>query len=81
MWLFADAIRQGRPIKLFNHGRMRRDFTYVDDVVEAVVRLFPAAYAEPGVVGDAPTPPRARPPGTSTTSETASRSRSPRWCG
>jgi len=41
MWLFADAIRTGRPIKLFNHGRMRRDFTYVDDVVESVVRLVP----------------------------------------
>jgi UDP-glucuronate 4-epimerase len=39
MWLFADAIISGRPIKLFNHGRMRRDFTYVDDVVESVVRL------------------------------------------
>lgn len=39
MWLFADAITSGRPIRLFNHGRMRRDFTYVDDVVEAVVRL------------------------------------------
>src|SRR5262245_55431763 len=34
MWLFADAIMQGRPIKLFNHGRMRRDFTYVEDVEE-----------------------------------------------
>jgi UDP-glucuronate 4-epimerase len=39
MWLFTDAILAGRPIKLFNHGNMRRDFTYVDDVVEAVVRL------------------------------------------
>ena len=41
MWLFLDAIMHGRPIKLFNNGRMRRDFTYVDDVVEAVVRLVP----------------------------------------
>src|SRR5450432_2497366 len=40
MWLFADAILEGRPIKLFNHGKMRRDFTYVDDVVESVVRLI-----------------------------------------
>jgi len=40
MWLFTDAILAGRPIKLFNHGRMRRDFTYVDDVAEAVVRLI-----------------------------------------
>jgi UDP-glucuronate 4-epimerase len=40
MWLFTDAIRAGRPIKLFNHGKMRRDFTFVDDVVEAIVRLI-----------------------------------------
>jgi UDP-glucuronate 4-epimerase len=39
MWLFADAIRSGRPIRLFNSGNMRRDFTYVDDIVEAIVRL------------------------------------------
>ncbi len=39
MWLFAAAIVRGAPIKLFNHGSMRRDFTYIDDVVEAVVRL------------------------------------------
>lgn len=40
MWLFASAIVEGRPIKLFNHGNMRRDFTYIDDVVEAIVRLI-----------------------------------------
>jgi len=39
MWLFTDAILAGRPIKLFNHGNMRRDFTFIDDVVESVVRL------------------------------------------
>jgi UDP-glucuronate 4-epimerase len=39
MWLFTEAVSQGRPLRLFDHGRMRRDFTYVDDVVEAVVRL------------------------------------------
>jgi len=39
MWLFTSAILEDRPIKLFNHGNMRRDFTYVDDVVESVVRL------------------------------------------
>jgi UDP-glucuronate 4-epimerase len=45
MWLFTDAILAGRPIMLFNHGNMRRDFTYVHDVTEAVVRLIdrPAA--------------------------------------
>jgi UDP-glucuronate 4-epimerase len=39
MFLFAKAIVGGTPIKLFNHGNMRRDFTYIDDVSEAVVRL------------------------------------------
>ena len=40
MQTFAKAILEGAPIKLFNNGNMRRDFTYVDDVVEAVVRLM-----------------------------------------
>ena len=40
MYIFAKAISEGNPIKLFNYGRMRRDFTYVDDVVEAVERLI-----------------------------------------
>jgi len=40
MFIFAKAIRAGQPIKLFNHGRMRRDFTYIDDVSQAVVRLI-----------------------------------------
>ena len=39
MWIFAKAIFSGEPIKLFNNGNMRRDFTYIDDVVESVVRL------------------------------------------
>ncbi|MCB1043906.1 MAG: NAD-dependent epimerase/dehydratase family protein [Acidobacteria bacterium] len=37
MWLFADAILTGRPIKVFNHGDMYRDFTYIDDIVSGVV--------------------------------------------
>lgn len=40
MWIFAKAIFADQPIKLFNNGDMRRDFTYVDDVVESVVRLI-----------------------------------------
>ncbi len=40
IWIFASAIAEGRPIKLFNHGDMQRDFTYIDDVVESVVRLI-----------------------------------------
>jgi UDP-glucuronate 4-epimerase len=40
IWLFTKAIIAGEPIKLFNQGNMRRDFTYIDDVTEAVVRLL-----------------------------------------
>ena len=40
MALFTDAIISGRPINVFNHGKMRRDFTYVDDIVEGVVRVL-----------------------------------------
>ena len=40
MFIFAKAILAGQPIKLFNHGKMRRDFTYVDDVCQAIVRLI-----------------------------------------
>ena len=40
MFIFAKAIVEGAPIQLFNYGRMRRDFTYVDDIVEAVERLI-----------------------------------------
>jgi UDP-glucuronate 4-epimerase len=36
-FLFADAITEGRPIRLFNQGRMRRDFTYVDDIVAGIL--------------------------------------------
>ena len=63
MWLFASAIIEGRPIKLFNHGNMRRDFTYIDDVVEAVVRLVdhPAA-ADPDWSTHPPDPGRSSAP-------------------
>jgi UDP-glucuronate 4-epimerase len=63
MWLFTEAIMQGRPIKLFNHGQMRRDFTYVDDAVEAVVRLVPRPPApNPAWSGNAPDPATSRAP-------------------
>ncbi|HTS42720.1 MAG TPA: NAD-dependent epimerase [Xanthobacteraceae bacterium] len=39
MFIFASAILAGKPIRLFNNGQMRRDFTFVDDATEAVVRL------------------------------------------
>ena len=45
LFLFTKAILAGEPIQVFNHGQMQRDFTYVDDIVEGVVRVMdqPAA--------------------------------------
>jgi UDP-glucuronate 4-epimerase len=57
MWIFAKAIMAGEPIKLFNHGNMRRDFTFVDDVVESIERLVErAAQPNPNWSGEAPDP-------------------------
>ena len=39
-FLFADKIMKGEPIQVFNHGKMRRDFTYIDDIVEGVFRVM-----------------------------------------
>ncbi len=57
MWIFAKAIAAGEPIKLFNHGKMQRDFTYIDDIVELIVRLTdrPAA-GNPSYSADKPDP-------------------------
>lgn len=41
LFLFADAILNDKPINVFNHGKMIRDFTYVDDIVESISRLIP----------------------------------------
>ncbi len=63
MWLFASAILEGRPIKLFNRGDMRRDFTYVDDVVTAIVKLVPlVAEGSATWSGDDPDPSTSRAP-------------------
>lgn len=40
MFLFTDAIVKGKPIKVFNNGKMERDFTYIDDIIEGVVRIL-----------------------------------------
>ena len=40
LFLFTRAILAGEPIRIFNHGRMRRDFTYIDDIVEGVIRVL-----------------------------------------
>jgi UDP-glucuronate 4-epimerase len=63
MWLFTSAILEGRPIKLFNGGDMRRDFTYVDDASAAVVRLIDHV-AEPNTAwsGNHPDPATSRAP-------------------
>ncbi|MDR0533993.1 MAG: NAD-dependent epimerase [Verrucomicrobiales bacterium] len=48
-WLFTKAILAGEPIKVFNHGKMRRDFTYIDDIVSGVIKIsdvIPAANSE-----------------------------------
>jgi len=41
LFLFADAMLKDEPINVFNHGKMIRDFTYVDDIVESITRLIP----------------------------------------
>jgi UDP-glucuronate 4-epimerase len=37
MWIFTRALFEGRPLQIFNHGEMRRDFTYIDDIVRGVI--------------------------------------------
>ncbi len=56
-YLFTNAILSGDPIKVFNHGKMMRDFTYIDDVVEGVVNVIekPAA-PDSGWSGETPDP-------------------------
>ncbi|BBP64971.1 NAD-dependent epimerase [Pseudomonas sp. Cab53] len=47
---FTEAILGGRPLEVYNDGAMSRDFTYIDDIVEALVRLLPLPPAEAGAV-------------------------------
>jgi UDP-glucuronate 4-epimerase len=57
MFLFAKAIIEGRPIDVFNNGQMQRDFTYIDDIVEGVVRVtFHVAAPNPAWDGARPDP-------------------------
>lgn len=55
LFLFTKAILAGEPIKVFNHGKMRRDFTYIDDIVEGVVRVAQHT-AEPNPAWDGAKP-------------------------
>lgn len=41
LFLFTEAMLNGKPIKVFNHGNMERDFTYIDDIIEGIYRLIP----------------------------------------
>ncbi|TKD50005.1 SDR family NAD(P)-dependent oxidoreductase [Sphingomonas baiyangensis] len=50
MWLFTSAILEGRPIKVFNGGAMRRDFTYIDDIVAGIVAALDHPPADDGSV-------------------------------
>lgn len=53
--LFTKAIIEGRPIDVFNFGKMKRDFTYIDDIVEGVVRVIDRVpVPDPSWTGDAP---------------------------
>jgi len=49
VWLFTQAILAGRPIRVFNDGRMQRDFTYIDDIVAGVVAALDRPPADDGV--------------------------------
>ena len=44
-WLFTDAILQGKPLPVFGGGKLRRDFTYIDDIVLALVRMVETPFA------------------------------------
>ena len=57
-WIFTQSIIAGEPIKLFNHGRMRRDFTYIDDVVAGTLACLDAPPAAGGAGEDGRSPHR-----------------------
>jgi UDP-glucuronate 4-epimerase len=57
LFLFTRAILASEPIQVFNHGRMKRDFTYIDDIVEGIARIMERPpEPDPSWTGDAPDP-------------------------
>ncbi len=57
LFIFTRAILEGKPIKVFNYGKMQRDFTYIDDIIEGVVRVTDKIpVPDPDWKGDAPDP-------------------------
>jgi UDP-glucuronate 4-epimerase len=63
LFLFTKAILAGAPIDVFNHGKMKRDFTYIDDIVEGVARVVDyVAIGDADWSGDSPDPATSRAP-------------------
>jgi UDP-glucuronate 4-epimerase len=63
LFLFTEAILKGEPIDVFNQGKMVRDFTYIDDIIEGIVRLMNKIPGpDPGWNGDDPDPSRSSAP-------------------
>jgi len=57
LFLFTKAMLEGKPINVFNHGKMKRDFTYIDDIVEGVIRVLDnTAVSNPEWSGEKPDP-------------------------
>jgi UDP-glucuronate 4-epimerase len=57
LWLFTKAIMEDKPINVFNHGKMQRDFTYIDDIAEGTVRVLDRIAApDPNYNNDQPDP-------------------------
>ncbi len=57
LFIFTKAILEGKPIDVYNHGKMRRDFTYIDDIVTGIERLIPnIPKPNPAWSGDHPDP-------------------------
>ena len=57
LFLFTKAMLEGNPIKVFNNGQMVRDFTYIDDIIESLMRLLEKpATADPAFDPQAPNP-------------------------
>lgn len=63
LFLFTKAALEGKPIDVFNHGKMRRDFTYIDDIVEGVIRTMDrVAEPDPAFDSDKPDPGHSKAP-------------------
>lgn len=63
LFLFTKAIIEGKPIDVFNHGKMKRDFTYVDDIVDGVISTIDqTARPNPDWSGDSPDPSSSKAP-------------------